>query len=282
MPLAHEIYYTESVGGEPSQPPVVLIHGTGSDHRSWPLELRRLSGRRLLAVDLPGHGHSAGRPRQSVAAYAQDLVAFLEALQIFRVVLVGHGLGAMVALQTAFEHPARVAGLGLIAASAHLEVPPMIVEYFSNPLTVPLGWLWFQQTAFSPHTLPARIEVCLERLRSTRPAVLGGDWRACTQLDLSSELAQINCPTWVVCGADDRLAPPACTHFLATRLNATRLQVIPAAGHMLLFEQPSALAAGLRSFLTDLSPVEHLGREASRTLDRIPGGGSQHRFSSQA
>jgi pimeloyl-ACP methyl ester carboxylesterase len=259
MPLAQGIYYTESSGGEPSQPPVVLIHGTGSDHRSWPVEVRRLSGRRILAVDLPGHGHSPGRPRQSVAAYAQDLIAFLEALQAFRVVLVGHGLGAMVALQTAFEQPDGVVGLGLIAARAHLEAPPAVVEYFFNPLTVPLGWQWFKQTAFSPQTTPARVEACLELLRSARPAVLAGDWRACTQVDLSSQLAQIHCPAWVASGADDRLAPLACAHFLAARLPATRLQVIPAAGHMVLFEQPAALAEGLRSFLIDLSPLDRRG-----------------------
>lgn len=269
MPLAHAIYYTESPGGEPSQPPVVLIHGTGSDHRSWPVELRRLSGRRTLAVDLPGHGHSAGRPRQSVADYARDLAAFLEALHIFRVVLVGHGLGGMVALQTAFEHPDRVAGLGLIAACAHLEVPPAIVEYFSNPLTVPLGWHWFQQTAFSPQTLPARAEVCLEQLRTARPAVLAGDWRASTRLDLSGELGRIRCPAWVAYGIDDRLAPPACGHFLASRLNTSRMQVIPAAGHMVLFEQPALLAEGLRSFLIDLSPFEHHGARVQEAAPRF-------------
>jgi pimeloyl-ACP methyl ester carboxylesterase len=255
--MAYSIYYSESRGGDASQTPVLLIHGTGADHRSWPVVLRRLSGRRILAIDLPGHGHSTGRPRQSVAAYAQDLAAFLETLGIFRVVLVGHDLGAMVALQTAYEHPDRVAGLGLIAASAHLEAPPAIMEYFTNPLTTTLGWQWFQQMAFSPQTLPSRVETCLGLLRPTRPAVLAGDWQACTQLDLSHELNDIRCPAWVAYGLDDCLAPPASAHFLAARLHTTRLQLIPAAGHMVPFEQPDFVVEGLRAFLRDLSPFEN-------------------------
>lgn len=269
MPMAYSMYYSESRGGDASQTPVVLIHGTGADHRSWPVELRRFSGRRMLAVDLPGHGHSSGRPRQSVAAYAQDLAAFLESLGLFRVVLVGHGLGAMAALQMAFEHPDRIAGLGLIGACAHLEMPPTIVEYFSNPLTTPLGWQWFHQHAFSPQTLPARMEACLGLLRLTRPAVLAGDWRASTQWDLSGELAEIRCPAWVAYGADDRLAPPASAHFLASRLSTTRLQVIPAAGHMAPYEQPDYVIEGMSAFLSDLSPFEKLKIRPRETVSRF-------------
>ncbi len=256
MPQVQEIYYSESPGDDPNHPVIVLIHGAGGDHHTWPVEMRRLAGWRILALDLPGHGRSPGRPRQTVAAYARDLVEFLDALKLYRVALVGHALGAAVTLQLALEQPDLVVGLGLISAGAHFEVPPGLVEYFTNPLTASLGLQLFQKWAFSPQTPPARVEAGLGPLRAARPAVLAGDWQASAAFDLSAELPRIYTPAWVAAGGDDRLAPLPCAHFLSARLPTARLQVIPAAGHMLPVEKPAELAKGLRAFLADLTPFE--------------------------
>lgn len=246
------MYYAESTTADSHRPAVVLVHGAGYDHRCWPLEIRRLTGWRVLAVDLPGHGRSINRPRQSVAAYARDLADFLGELGLFRVVLVGHSLGAAVVLQLALEQPDLLAGLGLISASAHLSPPPSLVDYFSNPLTIQLGILLFQQWAFSPQTHPSEVEAAVEPLRGARPATLAGDWQAFAHFELEGSLSQIAAPAWVSVGGDDRLAPLPCAHFLSVHLPVARLQVIANAGHMLPVEQPAALTAGLRTFLADL------------------------------
>jgi pimeloyl-ACP methyl ester carboxylesterase len=281
MPLAHTMYYSESHearfvnDADSRRPALILVHAAGYDHRSWPMEIRRMSGWRVLAVDLPGHGRSEGRSRQSVSAYAQDLLAFLDELELYRVVLVGHSLGASIALQLALDQPELLVGLGLIAASAHLEVPATLVDYFSNPLTIPLGIQLYKQWAFSPQTNPALIETGLEALRTVRPAVLAGDWQAVASFDLNpqstggfADLAGITAPAWVAIGGDDRLAPLPCAHYLASCLPAAHIQVVPNAGHMLPLEQPVVLAAGLRQFLDSLSPVE-LKRQPNRAQVRI-------------
>jgi pimeloyl-ACP methyl ester carboxylesterase len=271
MPLVREIYYAETKGADPRKPAVVLVHGAGSDHRCWSTEVRRLNGWRVLAVDLPGHGRSTGRPRQSVAAYTQDLLTFLSELQIYRAVLVGHSLGAAVVLQLALEQPNLLAGLGLISASAHLIAPPSLIDYFSNPLTIPLAIQLFQEWAFSPQTATACVETSLEGLRSARPAVLAGDWQAYSRFDLEGDLGQISAPAWVVSGGDDRLTPLPCAHFLAAHLPAARLQIIPCGGHMLLAEQPVAIASGLRGFLESLSPHETSRQAAAPPQNRTHG-----------
>jgi pimeloyl-ACP methyl ester carboxylesterase len=256
MPVAHHICYAESPHTNPNRPPVVLVHGAGGDSRSWPVEIRHLSGWRVLAVDLPGHGRSSGRPRQSIAETCQDLLAFLEELQIFRAVLIGHSLGAAVVLQLAEEVPDRLAGLGLISACAHLEAPPLLVDYFSNPLTIPLGIQLFREWAFCARTPPAQVKAGLASLHAARPAVLAGDWQAFTRFDFHGTLKRVTTPAWIVSGADDRLAPPSGAHYLASQLSNVSVQVIPSAGHMLLVEQPAALAAGLQAFLQKLSPLQ--------------------------
>ncbi len=251
MPVAHNLYYAESNDAEPNRPTLVLVHGAGYDHHVWPMEIRRMSGWRVLAPDLPGHGRSVSRPRQSVAAYAHDLADFLNSLDLHRVVLVGHSLGAAVALHLALEQPDLLAGLGLLSASAHLSPPPSLVEYFSNPLTISLGILLFQQCAFSPQTPPQEIEAAMEPLRSARPSTLAGAWQAFARYELEGDLSRIAAPVWVAVGGDDRLAPLPCAHFLSVSLQA-RLQVIANAGHMLPLEQPAPVTAGLRGFLASL------------------------------
>ena len=256
MPVAHNICFAELPNANPNRPPVVLVHGAGGDSRSWPVEIRRLSGWRVLAVDLPGHGRSSGHPRQSVTDYCHDLLDFLGELKIFRVVLVGHSLGAAVVLQLLQDFPDRLAGMGLISATPHLEAPPLLVDYFSNPLTIPLGIQLFQQWAFSPRTLPAQIKVGLAGLHTARPAVLAGDWQAFARFDFHSALSQVSTPTWIASGAEDRLAPLQGAQYLASYLPNAVVQVIPSAGHMLLVEQPAALASGLQAFLQKISPLE--------------------------
>ena len=256
MPLTQSMYYAESTGADPLRPVLVLVHGAGYDHHIWPMEIRRMSGWRVLTVDLPGHGRSAGRPRQSVGAYVQDLVNFLDELAIYRIVLVGHSLGASIALQLADEQPALLAGLGLISASAHLQVPELLAAYFSNPLTIPLGIQLYQAWGFSPQSSLSLVESGLAPLRAARAVMLGADWQASARFDFDGDLGQIQAPAWVATGGDDRLAPLPCAHYLASNLASSRLQVIPNAGHMLPLEQPAALSSGLRQFLAKLSPLE--------------------------
>lgn len=270
MPLSNQLYYAEAGSQQPGRPPLVLIHGAAGDYSNWPVEARRQPGWWVLAPDLPGHGHSGGQLRQSVVAFAADLMAWLDSLGLYRTVLVGHGLGAAIALQIAVERPDMAAGLGLVGGAAHFELPPQMVEYFRNPLTIPLGIQLFQCSAFSPQTSPTLVQECLQPLRDIRPAVLAGDWQACADFDLAEKLEQVRAPCWVACGADDRLAPLPAAHFLASRLPTVRVQVIPSAGHMLLLEQPRAVVAGLESFLAGLFAVEprrsrtdrHSGRKA--------------------
>jgi pimeloyl-ACP methyl ester carboxylesterase len=74
MPVAAGLYYFAHNPGEHNCPPVILIHGAGGTHLSWPAEIRRLQGQRMLAVDLPGHGKSPGLGKHSIPEYTQSLL----------------------------------------------------------------------------------------------------------------------------------------------------------------------------------------------------------------
>src|SRR5439155_67053 len=97
-------------------PAVVLVHGLGGFAESWRHTLRGLAARTTVyALDLPGFGASAKpRTRYRLPYFAGALHGFMEALGIQGASLVGHSLGAAVAVTYAVTHPARVERLALV------------------------------------------------------------------------------------------------------------------------------------------------------------------------
>lgn len=95
--------YTGGRTFDPTRPVVVLVHGAQHDHSVWALQSRFLAhhGRSVLAVDLPGHGRSAGPPLSTVEAMADWIVALLAAVGARHASIVGHSMGSLIALETA-------------------------------------------------------------------------------------------------------------------------------------------------------------------------------------
>jgi pimeloyl-ACP methyl ester carboxylesterase len=273
MPTAAGIYFAQFDGGQKDQPSVILIHGAGGNHLVWPAELRRLSGQRVLAVDLPGHGNSTGVAFHSISAYADQMVEFLSALGLYQAVFIGHSMGGAIALDLAVRHPAHVAGLGLISTGAYLGVEAQFMETLSNPVTVSTAVHNFSKRAFSPQTPSALVDRSMKALRETRTSVLCSDWRACASFDLRESVARVEAPAWVIVGGEDKITPLVYAHFLAGTLPAARLQIIPGAGHMVFLEQPGQVAHGLQQFLTALAAARFT---AARV--RLPAPASVHTF----
>jgi len=250
MPNAIEIYYHLHLGGsEGLTPPVVLIHGAGGTHLYWPSEVRRLPGYHVYAPDLPGHGKSGGRGMQSIGAYTQALINWLDAVDLHSAVLIGHSMGSAIALALALEHPGRVLGLGLVGAGARLRVAPELLEQASNQTTFLNAVSTVISRSFSPHT-PARLsDLAARRMAETRSSVLYGDFLACNDFDVRDRLAEIHQPALVLCGADDQMTPVRHAQFLASGIPHAVLKLIPDAGHMVMLEQPQAIAIAIGEFV---------------------------------
>jgi pimeloyl-ACP methyl ester carboxylesterase len=252
MPLVSELYYYAFEGTTHETPPVVLLHGAGFTHLAWPPEVRRLPGQRLFALDLPGHGKSGGAGQQSVAAYADLVLAWCAAAGFQRAVFVGHDLGGAVALHLALHAPEQVVGLGLVSSGARLRVAPEILEHASSPTTFYKAVEALIGQSFASGADPRLVEQTLREMAATRPSVLSGDLQACEAFDVLEQIAAIRAPTLVVCGADDRLTPLRQAQYLAGAIPAARLAVIPQAGHLAPLEHPLLVAEALRSFLERL------------------------------
>jgi pimeloyl-ACP methyl ester carboxylesterase len=253
MPIAASQYYFSHLEEEHLRPPIILIHGAGGNYLHWPPEIRRLAGQRIFASDLPGHGKSDGVGRQSVADYAQCLLDLLDALLIHKAVLIGHSMGAAIALTLALDHSRRVLGLGLIGGGARLRVSPDLVQNTASPDTLPHALHTISEMAFSPKVESHLRQLAMQRMAAIRPTVLHGDFIACNQFDVMDQLAKIRVPTLVLCGADDRMTPPRYSEHLASSIKRAQLVVIPDAGHMVMIEKPKAVASAISDFIQGIS-----------------------------
>src|SRR5215468_1998872 len=103
----HEVFAT--TGGtafDPAKPVVLFLHGAGFDRTVWRLQTRWFAhhGRSVLAADFPGHGRSEGPPLGSIADMADWAARLIDAAGLKSAALIGHSMGALVALDCAARH----------------------------------------------------------------------------------------------------------------------------------------------------------------------------------
>lgn len=112
------------VGPSDAAPTVLLIHGVTASHLSWPYVAERLPNARLIAPDLRGRGRSNTLEGPAgLAAHARDMIAVLDALGVEQVVVVGHSMGAFVALVLGDLYPERISRVVLVDGGLPLDLP---------------------------------------------------------------------------------------------------------------------------------------------------------------
>jgi pimeloyl-ACP methyl ester carboxylesterase len=254
-------------GGPPPAPGrlVLLVHGSANDHTAWRFQTRLLAGRGVpvLAVDLPGHGRSAGPPRRSVEDLAAWVVALLDVLQVEEAAVVGHSLGSLVALAAAARDGGRTRTVGLVGTAAPMPVNPALLAAAEarSPEAVDrlVGWSHTGRSRFGGHPQPGLWTAGLtRRLFEAGTDVLGTDLAACDALDvlpLARSLAgQVR--GVVVSGEDDRMTSAASAGAVASALGLPHV-VVPGGSHVSLYDHPAEVNAAL---LPVLLPFADPGR----------------------
>jgi pimeloyl-ACP methyl ester carboxylesterase len=243
MPYAtvneRKLSYAESRG--PSHhPPLLWVHGAGGDHTHWPPQLRRLPGLTVYAPDLPGHGRSEGPGCRTIADYAANVLALLDALDVERAIIGGHSMGGAIAQTLALDSPERVAGLILVGTGAKLRVTPLILDRLPDEFEAVVDTII--EMAYGPGASEELIRLGRRTLAACDPHVLKGDFQACDAFDVMARLEAIRAPTLVIGGTGDKLTPPKYVRYLAEHIPNAQLHLIEDAGHMLALEAPQQVA----------------------------------------
>ncbi|MBI2176931.1 MAG: alpha/beta hydrolase [Candidatus Tectomicrobia bacterium] len=244
--------FTED-GPPQASPRVVFVHGAGGTRRVWARLGDDLSrrARRVVALDLPGHGRSEGPGCARIEEYAGWVLRFLEACGARRPVLAGHSMGGGVALACALAAPGALGGLILLGTGARLRVRGAILQGIRTDFERTVDAI--VDCAFAPGAPPVMAEESRRELLACPPAVAEGDLRACDAFDVLDRLGEIALPTLVLCGESDALTPPNYSRFLAERIPGARLALVEGAGHMLMIERPAPVGESIAAFLDTLS-----------------------------
>ena len=232
-------------------PNLLLIHGAASSHLFWPAELRRLPAANVYTLDLPGHGRSQGPGRDSVAGYAADIAAFIDALALTNVFLAGHSMGGAVVQTLALDPPPALKGIILIATGARLRVDPLILSLASDDFPAAIDRI--TGLAWGPQAPLPLVESGRQMMLAIPPQVVHGDYLACNSFDSMDRLGQIDLRALVISGTHDRLTPIKYGCFLADHIPQAAFVSLEGAGHMLPLEHPQAVAAAVSRFLAQFA-----------------------------
>lgn len=252
-------------GGKPFDaglPCVVFIHGAQNDHSVWGLQSRWFAhhGFAVLAVDLPGHGRSAGSPLPSIEALADWTELLLEKVgagnTAKNVTLVGYSMGSLTALECAVRHPARIARIALVGTAVPMPVSDALLgaalEREPRAIGMINTWQHSPRGTIGGNTVPGMWLLGTSRRLMERqpPGVLHNDLAACHAythgMDAAAALA---CPALIIAGSKDMMTHPKAAARLAAAISEVKSVTLDGAGHALMAEQPDAVLDSLRSFL---------------------------------
>jgi pimeloyl-ACP methyl ester carboxylesterase len=236
---------------------VVFVHGAGLDHSWWGLQSRYFAyhGFNVLALDLPGHGRSEGPALPAIGDMADWLKKILDKEKIKSASIVGHSMGALVALDFAARYPESAERIALIGVAYPMKVSDAFLDAArrNEPSAYDMETIWGHaaQVPFSGNPNPGMWMYgdTLARLARLAPGVLHADLAACNAYAAGMDrAAKVKCPALFVLGARDMMTPPKAAQALAKAIPESESVTIAFSGHSLMAEAPDATLDALIGF----------------------------------
>jgi poly(3-hydroxyalkanoate) depolymerase len=249
-----------AAGTADHQPPLLLVNGIGGTLEMCTPLREELSGRSVIAFDMPGSGMSPPlRTPLRMRGLAALIAGLIARLGHERVDVLGYSFGGVVAQELARRHPERIRRLVLCATLPGWPSVP------GDPIA-----LWLMLTparyydarlakAIVPRIAGGRtardaeaLQSDLERRRAHPPSLRGYLHQIYAVTGWSSHpwLSRLGMPTLVVQGDADPLVATVNARWLARRIPNAELHIVPGAGHLVLFDEPARVAPALEAFLS--------------------------------
>ncbi|WP_018391087.1 alpha/beta fold hydrolase [Ancylobacter sp. FA202] len=255
--LAQVAYRRAGVVGAPV---VVLIHGVGMASEVWGPQIAALAeGHDVIALDMPGHGGSSLPPADArLSDYADHVIALMDGLGLASAALVGHSMGALVALETALAHPARVRAVAALnAVFCRTPEQRAIVTARAGALDAEgraashaaAVARWFGAPV--PPELEASAAQVTALLAAGDPVGYARTYALFAASDAAhrDRLSSLALPALFMTADGDGNSTPAMSQAMAMLAPQGRAEVLAGARHMMTLTHPDAVNARLLTFI---------------------------------
>ena len=246
--------------GDPAGVPALLLHAIADSWRSFEPVLSHLPASiHAIAPTQRGHG-DATRPDSGYrpADFADDLAAFVDELELGRVVVVGGSSGGFIARRFALDSRDRTRGLVLLGSPRSLRDKPEAVALWESTLsklTDPIDPVFVREFAGSTlaNPVPDDFLDTIVRENLKVPARVWIETMAgLLEDDSLDEFGAITAPTLIIWGDRDGILPASDQEALAATIPDARLVVYRGTGHALYWEEPERVASDLVAFVERL------------------------------
>jgi pimeloyl-ACP methyl ester carboxylesterase len=250
---------------------IVFIHGLSGAWVNWLENIPHFArSHRVIAMDLPGFGHSP-MPVDgiSISGYGRIVDELLDTLGIERAVIVGNSMGGFIGAEVALQFATRVEKLVLVSAAGlsieHQRNEPVlrVLERLDNLLIFTGGWAATRSETLSrrprmrrqimrlvadrPELLPAPL--IAEQVKGSGTPGFVPALDALTDYPIRDRLGEIECPVLVVWGEEDRLVPVRDAYEFGRLISDAQVEVWPGTGHVAMLERPAAFNALVERFI---------------------------------
>jgi 3-oxoadipate enol-lactonase len=232
--------------------PLVFVHGWTADRHRWDHQMTHFAEkRRVIRLDLRGHGDSSGAGVRTIEELARDVVALLDHLKVERCVLIGHSMGGMIAQTISLAHPDRVERLVLVNSIGRMAYsrPRGLLMAASTLVPFKLFVATNIQRAFAPGYPREEIRAYIKASADTPREVVMTLYGAMRAFDVLDRVGEIQAPTLMVHGYHDIQLPVAQMLRMAKAYRDAVIRIIDA-GHELPLEKPAELTAAIDAFVT--------------------------------
>jgi flavin reductase (DIM6/NTAB) family NADH-FMN oxidoreductase RutF/pimeloyl-ACP methyl ester carboxylesterase len=246
--------------------PVVFLHGVGMALEAWEPQIEALASRYdVIALDLLGHGGSSLPPADArLADYSDHVVALLDALSIPAAVIVGHSMGALIALDVALSNPARVLGVAALNAvfcrtpeqrAAVLARAASLAEEGSAASHEAAVSRWFGEPV--PPELEPTAATVVGLLAACDPIGYARTYALFAASDEAhrDRLSGLAAPALFMTADGDLNSTPAMSAAMAGIAPRGRCEVLAGERHMMNLTAPVAVNQRLLAFLQDVAPA---------------------------
>lgn len=254
------ISYNDSGTGEI---PIIFIHGFPFDKSSWQPQFEFLNKyNRVITYDIRGFGRSTcGTKEISIANFADDLIDFMEQLELNTAIVCGLSMGGYILLNAVNRFPDKFAAIILSDTQCIADSNETIEKRQQSISSISSGGIKeftesFLKNVFIEDTLNKNLKIvdktrsiilatAVDSLTSTLNAIANRE-------ETCSSLKKITIPTLIICGKEDKITPPLQAKLLKDSITNSTLCIIENAAHLSNLEKSEAYNTELAKFISNL------------------------------